>query len=288
LSSLSQQFSGIASLAGISLPGGSSTAEVTSLLNSTVVREKVITENNLLPVIFADKWDNEKKEWKKPNMFLMALYRFKSFLKSSRPGESKISVGDPWVPTTWDGLRELGDDGDIITVTSDDKAGTVSITARMDDPEMAAKLVSYFITTLTDHMSGEARRVAETNRRYLEGQLSKAADPAIRQKIYALMSQHVETLLMAEVKENYAFKVLDPPKAPDEKIKPKRGRMVVLSFMLALFLGVVAALVLEFLEKQKELINVDAAALKEQKPEPLTIFEAERNKTQRSREMYQE
>jgi len=83
----------------------------------------------------------------------------------------------------------------------------------------------------------------------LEEQLQKTADPLIRQKIYNLIAQQLETAMMAEVKENFAFKIIDPPKVPDRKIKPKRALMVVLSFSLALFMGVFIAFFMEYLER---------------------------------------
>jgi uncharacterized protein involved in exopolysaccharide biosynthesis len=73
----------------------------------------------------------------------------------------------------------------------------------------------------------------------------------IKQKIYSLIAQQIETSMMAEVKENFAFKVIDPPMTPDKKIKPARTVMVVLAFMMALFIGVFTAFFLEYLEKAK-------------------------------------
>jgi len=104
---------------------------------------------------------------------------------------------------------------------------------------------------LTDHMSSEARRVATINQKYLEEQLGKTADPFIKQKIYNLIAQQLETSMMAEVKENFAFKVIDPPKVPDKKIKPKRTQMVLLSFVVFIFMGVFLAFFMEYLEKMK-------------------------------------
>jgi uncharacterized protein involved in exopolysaccharide biosynthesis len=57
--------------------------------------------------------------------------------------------------------------------------------------------------------------------------------------------------MMAEVKENFAFKVIDPPRVPDKKIKPKRIQMVLLSFIVSIFIGVFLALFMEYLEKTK-------------------------------------
>lgn len=133
---------------------------------------------------------------------------------------------------------------------------TINIAAQFDDPVIAANLVQYFIAALNDHMSKEARRVAALNKKYLEEQLLQNSDPLIKQKIYTMIAQQVETAMMAEVKENFSFKVIDPPMVPDKKIKPKRAQMVVLSFVVSLFLAVFVVFALEYLEKNN-ILKVD-------------------------------
>jgi uncharacterized protein involved in exopolysaccharide biosynthesis len=64
-----------------------------------------------------------------------------------------------------------------------------------------------------------------------------------------MIAQQIETGMMAEVKENFAFKVIDPPLAPDKKIKPKRAQMVMLSLIVALFVGIFVAFFREYIEK---------------------------------------
>jgi uncharacterized protein involved in exopolysaccharide biosynthesis len=53
------------------------------------------------------------------------------------------------------------------------------------------------------------------------------------------------------VKEGFAFKVLDPPMAPDLKSKPKRAQMVVVAFMVSLFLSAFIVLFREYIRKIK-------------------------------------
>ena len=107
------------------------------------------------------------------------------------------------------------------------------------------------LTELTNYMSSEAKRVAETNRKYLETLIDKNADPLIRQKIYSLIAKQIEISMMAEVKENFAFKVIDPPKVPDMRIKPKRTKMVLLAFITSLFAGIFIAFFMEYVENVK-------------------------------------
>ncbi len=246
LSVVAQQFG---SLPGISMPGSTSSTEIVSLLNSNILREKIIERYGLMPILFHEQWDSRKRDWKRESKIDLNpshwLSKLADAVRRDNPKASQKKK-DENAPSLWDGLRFL--DG-IVRIDNDVKNNTITLTVDYENPELAAKLAGYFLEALTEHMSAEAKRVALINRTYLEEQLNKTADPLIRQKIYNLIAQQVETAMMSEVKENFAFKVIDPPKVPDRKIKPRRALMVVLSFVAALFMGVFTAFFMEYLER---------------------------------------
>ncbi len=248
LAALASRFTG---MPRITLPGTASSSEIIALLNSNILREKIIRKYNLLPVLFYDQWDEEKKEWKKDDSFDFNPFRLiGSIVKLIRP-EDKVTLKkeeEEGIPSVWDGLRALDN---MVRVNDNIDRNTIEISVEFYDPEKAAAIVEDFLTTLNSHMSEEAKRVANTNRKYLEEQLKSTADPLIKQKIYNLIAHQVETSMMAEVKENFAFKVLDPPTVPDRKIKPKRALMVILSFLLSLFAGIFLAFFLENIERAR-------------------------------------
>lgn len=199
---------------GIAIPSPANVTEIVNLLNSNILREKVIKKNNLMPVLL--QGENEKNNSENERI--------------------------------WNALRALEK---ALNVNYKKKDNIIEISMQFKDPEMAVKIVNHTLTELTEHMSSEARRVAETNKKYLESQLNTTADPFIKAKIYSLIAQQIEQTMMAEVKENFAFKVLDPPMVPDQRIKPKRKRMVMISFMASLFLGVFVAFLKEYVEKNE-------------------------------------
>jgi uncharacterized protein involved in exopolysaccharide biosynthesis len=219
LSALAGQFGGLASLAGIAMPSSASSVEMVNLLKSNILKKEIIENNQLLPILFPKRWDKKNKTWKKPG-----------------------------VPKTWAGIRKLNG---IVTINYNIKDDIIIISAEFNDPDMAAQIVNYFIIALSEHISSEAKRMAITNKEYLEKQLQETRDPIVQQKIYNLIADKIETTMMAEVKEGFAFKVLDPPMAPDMKSKPKRAQMVVISFLVSLFFGVFVVLFREYIKKIK-------------------------------------
>ena len=218
----SREQSGMGTIAaqfGISTAPASNVSEIVRLLKSNILMERVIKRYNLLSVFF------EKEALKE------------------MPDTNK----------TWNGIRYLKN---VFKVTLNQQGGIIELSAEFTDPKTAADILNYILTELTDYMSSEAGRVADTNKKYLESLIDKNADPLIGEKIYSLIAKQIETSMMAEVKENFAFKILDPPKVPDKKIKPKIRKNIMLSFVTSLFAAVLIAFFIEYIGNIKKRENL--------------------------------
>ncbi|MBI5740370.1 MAG: hypothetical protein HZA16_06580 [Nitrospirae bacterium] len=206
--------SAIASTFGISTAGTSNVSEMLALLKSNILIERVINKYDLVPVF------------------------------SSKGSEKLTASGKTWLVIK--SLKEL------FKVKHNQKEGIIELSAEFRDPAIATDLLNYMLIELTDYMSSEARRVAETNRKYLESLIDRNADPLIRQKIYSLIALQIETAMMAEVKENFAFKILDPPRASPDRIRPTRKKNVLIAFVVSVFAGVFFAFAREYSENAKK------------------------------------
>jgi len=202
--------SAIASQFGINPPSSPNAWEIMNLLRSDVLKERTIRKYDLLPVLLGKRAMTGKSE------------------------EQRM----------WAGIRRFRE---ALGATFNQRENSIRVSITFRDPRTAADLLTFTLGELTDHMSGEARRVAEANRRYLETEVDRTADPFIKAKIYSMIAQQIEASLLAEVKENFAYKVIDPPRVPDRKKGPKRGLIVMISFMASLCLGIFAALGKEIL-----------------------------------------
>ncbi len=226
---------------GLFMPAPSSSAELVNTLNSNILKRELIERYNLLPVLFSERWDERKGGWKKEERGGFKISSLIDiFLSAIRTRDRKGPGQDG--PTMWDGVRKLNS---LVKVINNAKDNTIEVSAQTPGPELSAKLAGYILAALNNHMSGEAKRTADSTRRYLEGQLRTTTDPFIRQKIYNLIARQIEISMMSEVKENFAFKTIDPPEAPDRKIAPNRLRMVSISLALSLFAGVFLSFFLE-------------------------------------------
>jgi len=202
---------------GIASSSTSNVSEMLALLKSNILVEKVINKYKLIPLFFQN-------------------------------GPENMTETDQM----WNGIKRFKA---VFNVKHNQKDGIIELSMNFRDPAIATDILNYILTELTDYMSGEAKRVAETNRKYLELLIDRNADPLIRQKIYSLVAQQIETSMMAEVKENFAFKILDPPRASPDRIKPTRKKNVLLAFVISLFAGVFIAFAREYYENTKKRVN---------------------------------
>lgn len=216
LTALMGQLGGLAPLAGVPMTTSDETQKQIAILTSRAFTAKLVEENHLMPILFADDWDAAAGRWKVP------------------PDE---------VPTMWDAFRAFDD---IRDVEQDPKTGLVTVSIEWGDPEVAAAWVQLHIDMLNRHLQQEAVREAEDSIAYLTGQVERTSNVEMRETLYNLVEAQTKTAMLARVREDFAFKVIDPPLAPDERASPRRTLIVVATFLASLLVAGVWALVAEF------------------------------------------
>ncbi len=203
LGALAGQFGDLAALAGISIGGGDQTQEAIATLKSRTLTEAFIKDNELMPILFDDEWDSEKKTWKEQ---------------------------DPkGVPTLWQAYEIFNK---IRTVSADKKSGLVTLGIEWKDPTLAAAWANDLVKRVNRQRQKEATEEAESSIRYLYKQLAKTSSIEVEQAIYRLIEAQTKNMMVAQAREEYAFKVIDAAVSPEKKVKPKRMVIVVAGLML--------------------------------------------------------
>jgi len=209
------QFAGIASLAGISLPGGGSAQqEAIATLESRIMTNAFINDRNLLPELYEARWDQSAQRW-----------------KSDDPNK---------IPTLWEATRYF--DQKIRLVATDKKTGLVTMTIRWRDPVEAADWANDLVLRTNTYLRDKAIDRASKNLQFLQQQLEKTSILEVRQSIYRLMENEIKTLTLAQGATDYAFKVIDPAVVPRRKVSPKRMLFLLGGFAAGVLAGVIYAL----------------------------------------------
>lgn len=226
LSSLAAQYGGLAAMAGINLGGtNSSKEEAVALLKSRALTEKFIVEKNLLPVLFDDEWDAENNRW---------------------------DVQDPDdIPTMWKAYKKFDDD--VRSVSEDKLTGLITLAIEWKDPELASKWANELVKRVNEKMRQRATEDANKSLAFLNEELRKTSSVEVQKAIYSLIESQVKAAMMANVRDEYSFKLIDPPAVPDldDEVKPNKVLIVLSSFVLSLLCSVFFAFLRDYVKKQK-------------------------------------
>ncbi len=224
LAALAGQFGGLASLAGIEVPGSGNTEEAVAMLRSRQLTTAFIEDESLLPVLFAGSWDETAGAWR----------------------------DDDDIPTM-DDAYELFDE-DIREVTHDTKTGLVTLSIEWTDPQLSADWANALVDRVNTAMRERAIDEADRNVFYLERELQKTGIVELQAAIYRLIESQISNRMLANTRDEYSFKVIDPAVRSDDDnfVRPQRLPMVALGVVLGLVAGVIAAFFADFLVRARE------------------------------------
>lgn len=217
LSALAGQFGGLAALAGMNLGAdGNQRDEAVALLRSRSLAMQLIDDLELMPVLFQEEWNADTGTW-----------------KASDPED---------VPTAWEAYRLF--DEEIRHVAEHPRNGLVTLAIEWKDPAQARAWAEDLVARVNAETRLRATREAERSLAYLNEQLKKTELVEVRQAIFTLVESQTKQMMLANVREDYAFKVLDPAVQPDpdDPIRPKRLVLLLLGLAGGLFLGILIAL----------------------------------------------
>lgn len=215
LSSVAPELGGLASLAGLTLGTDSRKAQYVAVLESDALTERYIEENHLLPVLYARLWDARAGRWKAHDATEM--------------------------PTPWKALQRFK--RRIRAITTDHGTGLVTLTITWRNPEVAARWANGLVKMTNDYLRAKAIAESERNIAYLDEQAARTDVVGVKQAIYALMQNEIDTEMLARGTDEYALKVVDPALAPELPSSPKKWLWV----LLGLFGGLTASLFAGFI-----------------------------------------
>ena len=168
---------------------------------------------NLLPVIFHDDWDAEKGAW-------------------------DVDADD--VPTLARGVERF--DKSIRTVNQDVETGLVNLTVDWIDPVLARDWAQGLIAEVNADMRGRAIDQSKRNIEFLKGQLEATDAVELRTAVFSVMESEMKNAMMAAVRTDFAFEVIDPPVVPEKPAWPNRILLAVVGFFLGGMIGVLTVL----------------------------------------------
>ena len=235
LSKMAGQLGGLAALAGVNLGGSESsqTELAVQVMESRQFVEAFINKHDLLVPLMA------AKGWDLANNKLLLDEELYNQMTGDWLREAKGLRGvEPTAQEAYEVFIK-----DILTVIQDKDTGLYTVSVKHYSPFIAKQWVDWLIEDINKVM--RERTIAETsqNLEYLNTQLQKTAVADMQSTFYKLIEEQTKSLMLAEVQEEFIFKIIDPAVVPELKDSPKRALICVLGTLLGGMLGVALVLI---------------------------------------------
>jgi uncharacterized protein involved in exopolysaccharide biosynthesis len=219
-SSILNQFGGLVSMAGVSIPSDYKLEKVLATLKTRAFLKKFVEEKKLLPVIFEDFWDTASNSWKLP-------------------------VGqEAFIPE--DGISAIRGAVEV----GQDKSGLITLSISWKDPEIAAEWANQIVKQLNEQLREKAISDSKKRVGYLEQELAKTTLQGMRAILYNLLESEKQKAMLANVNEDFALEVIDPA-VSGSLINGSRKLIVASGGVCGGFLGIFTVFFAQFLVKLK-------------------------------------
>ncbi|PFG45484.1 LPS O-antigen subunit length determinant protein (WzzB/FepE family) [Vibrio sp. ES.051] len=234
LSKMAGQLGGLAALAGVNLGGAESsqTDLAVQVMKSRQFIEAFISKHELLvPLMAAKEWDITHNK----------LILDEEIYNASTGEWLREPQGLRGVkPTAQEAFEVFSKD--TISVNQDKETGLYTVAVKHYSPYIAQQWVNWLVEDINKVMRERTIAEVSQNLAYLNTQLQKTAVADMQSTFYKLIEEQTKSLMLAEVQEEFVFKVVDPAVVPELKDSPKRALICVLGTLLGGMLGVAIVL----------------------------------------------
>ncbi|KKO47854.1 lipopolysaccharide biosynthesis protein [Arsukibacterium sp. MJ3] len=235
------QLGGLAALAGVNLggAGGDKTGLAIEILKSREFIGRFIEKHDLfIPIMAAKGWNRSDNSLViDPDIYNETNQQWVRDVKP--PFQPKPSVLE-----THEGFLKL------FAVSQDKTSGMVNLSVEHYSPYLAQQWASWLVQAINNEMRQRELSEAKSSMAYLTEQINQTNIADVRAMLFALIEEQTKTVMLANVREEYVFKTVDPAVVAERKAKPARALIVVLAFMLGSLLSMMFVLVRYFSGKK--------------------------------------
>lgn len=197
----------------------------------------------LVPLFAAEKWDADSKQWiVDPGIYDVAR---KKWVRDVRPPKTAQ-------PSDWEIFKEFSD---IVSVEQDPDTRLVRVAVESRSPIAAKEWVDLLVRDINERMRSQDLRESRRSVEFLERRMQDTSLTEMRLTLSGLLEQELRTIMLAEGRQEYAFRTVDPAVVPEEKARPARALICI---AVTLFGGLCVTLfvVMRQLRKQGKMPGV--------------------------------
>jgi uncharacterized protein involved in exopolysaccharide biosynthesis len=242
LSGLMKQYGGLASLAGVSLPGGEEGSRAQlgmQLMKSRSFIGDFVERHDILPELMAvESWNPGSGD---------LVFDSEAYDAASKTWIRDVEPPKLQAPSTQEAHKAFLE---LLGVSQDKQTGYVTISIEHHSPAVAAQWVNWLVEDINAVVKAQDVDEATKSIEYLTQQIANTSLADLQTMFFELIQSQTETVMLAEVRPEYVFKTIDPAVVPEEKSKPSRALICVLGTLLGGMLSVVIVLIRHYAQSE--------------------------------------
>jgi len=176
-----------------------------AILKSKPFTNQLFKDDKDLRMLFESRWDEEESTW----------------INGIRPNDIMINS------RFRKGLR----------IEQEPDTNTIHISINSDNPVFASKIANQSIDALNEYMRQEAIEESVNSQKYLNETLNLTTIMDVKNVIYNLIEEQIKKSMLANVRKDYVFRVIDYASIPGSPVRPNRNFILFISSLLGLFLS---------------------------------------------------
>ena len=234
------QLGGLAALAGVSIGnvGGNSTGLALEILKSREFLGNFIEKYDLfLPIMAAEGWSRANDS---------LLLDHDIFDSNTLQWVREVKPPFKAKPSLLETYKKFMN---LLSVSQDETSGMVLLSVSHYSPFLAKDWASKLVKEINDEMRNRELSEAQDSIDYLNRQIEQTNIADVRTMLFSLIEEQSKTVMLANVREEYVFKTLDPAVVAENKAKPARALICIIAVMLGGMLSVLSVLVYYFWKK---------------------------------------
>ncbi|XPV67653.1 MAG: Wzz/FepE/Etk N-terminal domain-containing protein [Halarcobacter sp.] len=227
----------LASFAGISLGGGGSVKDPFVMIQ-TMIKDYEFNSYVIKKYDLAKKLANQKN--------LVYAFGFDFFKPDAKELEDKSD--EQTIFNTYLKLKK------IISVSSDKKSSLITLSAELNDRVLAKQLVDIYLNESIEKIKQQDMKEIDKQIIYYNKELANTYDVSLKEQLSKSLSSLMQKKVFSLANDYYFVSKITDSRVANikEKTKPKRGLILVVSFVTSFILAIFLVFFYEFIRQDKD------------------------------------
>jgi len=231
---LMNQYGGLASLAGVTLPqdSGNELKVALAMVNSKKLVAKLMMNESFLPnLIAAKKWRMETNT---------ITYDDNLYDKNINKWVREVSLPFKQIPSSQEAIQQFSP---LVTISQDKKNNLVTLSVEHISPVVAQQWSIWIVREINTLLANMKVIESQASIDYLNSQVKITPYAELRSMFYELIQESTQSMMLAKVNPEYVLTTMDPPVIAETKSKPNRASICIIGTFLGGILSILIILI---------------------------------------------